>query len=145
MATVQDVIVPQQLASVYQELGSNICRALALLTSKLTEMPVSKRAKSAREFAELREAKSLIGSLKFPDSTEHVRLDELAWALSRIKTAYKADAHDEWSGLFDKAAKMLGISLHDTHPMPLGLAHRIDNELNLLGYAQDQAPLAVAV
>jgi|GEM_PF-4389218 len=134
-----------QDTNVHQELGTDVCRALELLTSKLTDMHKGKKYASPRDYAEIREARAIISKLKYRDSTEHVRLDELAWALKHIRDAYRADTRFEWTVLFDKAAKMLGLDLDDTHAIPTDLDRRISNELRLLSRAHAAAPLAVAV
>src|SRR5438034_938132 len=97
MGAIQMFVAPQQLETIHHVLGSELCRALRLLTAKLIEMPMGKRSASPREYAELREAKSLISYLKYPDSTKPIRPDELAWALKKVIESYRADAHDEWS------------------------------------------------
>lgn len=143
MDAVQTFVVPQQLESIHQELGAAMCKALALLTSKLTDMPLAARAASPREYAELREAKALISNLKYPDSTAPVRIDELAWALKRIKDNVGSSVDHEWGKLFATSERLLGIDLSDAHPMPEGLAHRIANELRL--HEKMAATFALAV
>lgn len=133
MASVQTGRNKQDRSDVYHELGAEVCRALELLTSKITDMGRGKKFASPREYAELREARTIINSLKYPDSTEAVCMDELAWALQRIRDAYRTEARHEWTALFDRAAEMLDIDLNDSHAIPRDLDRRIRNELRILG------------
>jgi len=132
MGITHTFVAPQQLFAIHGHLGSEFFRALDFLTSKLTEMPREKRGASPREYAELREAKSLISYMRYPDATESVRTAELAWALKLITDEYRADGHHEWAGLFEQAANLLGIDLLRDHPMPADLDRRISNELLMI-------------
>ena len=144
MAAIQLLVMPKQLQKIREELGSDLCRASELLASKLRVMPKGRSA-SPREFAELREAKSLFVSLKYPDSVEPVRLDELAWALKRIRVAYETDADPLWLPLLNRIAAALGVDLDAPHPIPVDLDRRISNELIIISRPVSATALQEAV
>jgi hypothetical protein len=131
MGAVSIFVASQRLEMIHQAFGGELCLALAGLSSKLTEMPMGKRNASPREYAELREAKSLISYLRYSDSTTPVRSDDLAWALKKLAESCRADAQDARGTLFDKIAAMLEIDLSQNHAIPLELNRRISNELVL--------------
>jgi len=142
-------IAMQQLQKVQQQMGTELCQALELLTSKLCYgfLPILRsRGASPREFAELREAKSLLSYLKYPDPTEYVRAEDIAWALGLVKRLYITEGYHMWLALFDQTAALLGIDLTREQPLPEDLGRRIDNELRLVVQKpKETAPAAAAM
>ena len=139
MAATQLVVLSKQLEKIRSELGGDLCRASELLAAKLRAMPKGKGA-TTRAFAELREAKALFISLKYPDAAESLTRDELVWALKRIHTAYEADADPLLSQLPGQVARMLGVDLNEDHHIPLDLDRRISNELTIISRYVPAAP-----
>lgn len=148
--SVKTYVAPQKLDRVHQVLGSDLCRALEWLTSTLhfdfaASGKSAKAEYSPRDYAELREAKSLVSYLKYPDPTEPVRADEMGWALKLIKESYCNKAHEAWGAVFDKAALLLGIDLALKHTIPQDLDRKISNEIQMLTRGDVPLPLAAAV
>jgi hypothetical protein len=140
MAAAQLFVLPAQLEIIRKELGSDLCRVSELLATKLRAMPKGKDTPS-REYAELREAKALFASLKYPDTAESLSLDDLAWALKRIHAAYEAEADPLLSQLLGRLAQMLDVDLNVGHPIPLELDRRISNELTIISRYIPVAPV----
>ena len=133
MKALQKFVTPQQLTHLHHLIGNDMCRAV--------DMWVSKNKVSAREHAQLREAKSLVGSLKYPDFIQSVRMDEMLWALKWFQERLES-LH---SKLFDQAAQMLGASLNEAHPLPHDLERRIANELVIVSRVETAVSLKEAV
>ena len=129
MPHAQTHIPPQELAAIHRALGSNIGRATDILSNHINMIS------SPRDYAELREARSLVSSLKYPDPLEPVRRDELAWALQRVRQSYAAG-----DSLFEKAARLLGVDLDAACPIPSDLDRRIGNELDIVSRFKAPAP-----
>ncbi len=128
MQTMQTFVAPQYLENVHREFSGELGAVLDFLRHKLADM----RQASAREYAELREAKSLISSMKYAGFTDAVRADELAWALQYAREAHARQPALKSAVLIDKTAQALHIDLSVKHAMPHDLARRISNELVLL-------------
>lgn len=127
MIALQKFVTPQQLTHIHHLIGSDICRAVELLADK--------NKVEVREQAQLREAKNLIGSLKYPDFIQAVRMDEMLWALKWFKDRF-TDSTTLYGKLFDQAAQILGASLSDAHPLPHDLERRIANEMVIVNRSQ---------
>ncbi|MDE3016696.1 MAG: hypothetical protein KGI29_07270 [Pseudomonadota bacterium] len=141
MTAAKKDIAPQQLETVQRALGGELCRALEPLTSKLDYAFIAPRA-----YAELREAKSLLSYLKYPDSTMPVSSDEMAWAIKLVAESYRADGEAESAAVLHEAARILGIDPAQPHAISADLNRKISNELRLSGGDEPvEAPLAVAV
>lgn len=125
-------IAPQQLRSIHRALGPDFARSLEFITMRLIEMPRTQNGVSLREYAELREAKTLLSHLKYADESHAVRRDELAWAFRHLTQAYRANHLQNWANIFTEAAALLGFDVTQPHPMPEELERRIGEELLLL-------------
>ncbi len=132
------LIQPKELASIYKALGADA----DLLTRKISHMPHSVRQVSPRAFAELREARALISSIKYPDSLQSIRRDELAWAL---KLVHESAAVPSAARLFETAAQLLKLDLSAEHPIPRDLDRRITNELAIVSRYNPHPSLQEAV
>ena len=128
MQTTANLLAPHSLETVHREMSGEFTPMVAFLSRKLAE----KMGRSAREYAELREAKALISVMKYSGFTDMVRSDEMAWALHYARDAYAREADLGCVMFIEKAAKMLDIDLKTPAPMPSDLARRITNELILL-------------
>jgi hypothetical protein len=131
MNTNGNFVAPQHLNSIHQAIGNELCQTMAFVRDTLINLSAM-RSQSAREYAELREANALINLMKNAGSHAPVRHDEIAWALSHVRSIFGHQASLQWAQLLEKAATMLDINLGDPQPMPMDMAHRIDNELALL-------------
>jgi hypothetical protein len=118
-------IAPHRLEAVWRELGNDLAHTLAH-----EFMPWKKRG-NPRERAELREARGIVSCLKYPDVAAVVHLEEMAWALSRIREVYRTDAQFEGIRQLEQAAAMLGIDLKEPHMLPSEIGRKISNELKL--------------
>jgi hypothetical protein len=136
MATAQTFVAPQRLKSVHHKMGHEWYQALELLNQHFAYAS----GKSAREFAELREARTLLNQMKYPDATHPVREDELAWAMKRIRDTFPQESH-----MFEKAAELLQIDLSQGHPLPQDLGRRIGNEIALMSRFSQPQQVAQAV
>ena len=134
-ATTHAFVAPHHLESVHQAIGGELCRTLDFLRTLLVEIGANGHP-SAREYAQLREAKALIKHVKYTGATTLARQDEIAWALQYVRDSYGTHIPGQGCLLLEKAAVMLGIDLSAPHAMPLDLAHRIENELALRSRAR---------
>ena len=132
MTVLQKYVDSHRLGVVSKQYGSELCRALEHLNSTLmSSMYARANRLSARDYAELREAKSMIRSLKFSDQSQAMRCDELAWAFDRIISFYHSQSSHEWDKLFAQAGQALAIDVSSHHTLPSDLSRRIGNELLL--------------
>jgi hypothetical protein len=150
--TAKEKFVPVQLLeNVHRELNGELSPALEILNGKLRhgfKNPQSREGDIFREYAELREARTIVFHLKHPDRAENapVRLGELAWALKLARKTCETEGHIAELALFDKAADILGIELTHDHDLPNDLHRKIKNELQLLGVeVQEEVPEALKV
>jgi hypothetical protein len=143
MQPIQMFVAPQYLEAVYREMGGAFSPVMEFLRHKLAEISSGARRASAREYAELREVKSLISIMKYAGFAQSVRQDEIAWALQYTRDIYAREAQASGVRLIDRAAEMLDIDLASHQPMPPDLARRIANELILL--KAETLPLAQVV
>ncbi len=134
MNAIQKYVTPQQLTHMHHLVGSDLCRAVELLAGKA--------GLSARDCAQLREAKTLVGSLKYPDFIQPVRMDEMLWALKWFKERFSAPLSQQ-GALFDKAAQILGVNLSGPHPLPHDLERRIANEMVIVNRSEPAMKEAV--
>ncbi len=147
MTATPKYIAPQQLEQAYLELGNALGYALEVLNSKLTNeflMPWRLKGKSSREYAELREAKSIVSRLKYTDQTAAVSIEDMAWALGHIRDVYRADRQVAAVSLLETAAVILNINLAKPYPMPKELERKIRNELKMDRPASGIAAIAAA-
>jgi len=138
-------IAPHKIDRVSRELSSELGSALDTLSGIFHyefECPTSRRNVSPRDYAEWREAKTLVSHLKYPDPAEPVRAEDMGWALGRV-LAYPGLTVIGWAPVLEKVAKILGIDLSRPHPIPRDLQRKINNELQLA--PQGEAAMAVAV
>jgi hypothetical protein len=144
MAQAQKFVAVRQLEDIHHELGSDFCHALEALTREIVETTRGTQQASPRHYAEIREVKALISYLKYPDPTEPVRLEELAWALRKITEPAPASLKPHVS-IATKAAQMLGIELSHVHAIPPDLGRRIGNALLLKNGGKALSALASAL
>jgi len=138
MVTREKFVPVQLLERVHGELNGELSPALEVLNGKLRHgfsNPQDREGAVSRDYAELREARLIVGHLKHPDRAENapIRLDELAWALKLAQETCRADGHNGGPALFDRAAELLGIKLAQEHALPADLQRKINNELQMLG------------
>ena len=121
--TTKKWIAHQQLENVQRELGGELCRALELLTGTLHyefDLPWRRQGDSPRQYAELREARSVVNCLKY-GVAEPVRTDELSWALSLVRRYYSEDAHGGMAGAPQPRGRNAGRQSHPAAFHPGGL------------------------
>ncbi len=128
MKLMSEWIAPHRLEAVHKELASESTPVLDFLRRKLADKPNS----SLREYAELREARTLINIVKYAGFNALVRADEMTWALQYARDVYARESALGSVLFVEKAARLLGLDLKTPAPMPLDLSRRIHNELALL-------------
>lgn len=121
-----DLVAPQHLDSIHQQFGGQWNISLEAIRQRLSELAQGRSA-TAREYAQLREAKGLMKMVKFAGADAPVRRDEIAWALQYI-SAHSSRCEQ----LAQDTASALGIDLSQPHAMPMDMARRIENELVLM-------------
>lgn len=131
MQTSPNFFAMQHLEEVHETIGGQLRQTLDFVKHKLSAMAAN-RSTTAREFAQLREANMLIGSIKYARSTMSIREDEIAWALQYVHGLFQQHHEMLGASLLERAALILKINLSQTHVMPEDMAHRIANELRLL-------------
>jgi hypothetical protein len=112
------------------------------LTNRLL-LQLSSYSMPVRNSVELREAKTVLRQLRYPEESVALRVDEVLWALSTVKKACHEYGCADHSGIFTKMASILGIAL-DGQVIPVDLQRKINNEMRMFRDAGAAMPMAQA-
>lgn len=132
MTMPQDWVSPQCLETAQRALAAECTPVLEFLRRRMFEQ----FGASLRDYAELREAKSLISIIKYPGFEDRVRAQDIAWALLYVRDAFVKSGLPAPVLFIEKATRLMELNLKAASPMPAHLAHRITNELALLNKAE---------
>lgn len=140
-------VAPQQLQAISNSCGTAINQTANRLLAQLASgavMSWHSGSANSRTHVELREAKTLLKQLRYPDASMQVRVDEMAWALQTVKEACRTHGVAVPVEAFDKAAKTLNVDLN-THAIPLDMQKKINNEMRMFEENAAVPELAQAV